>query len=76
MEKLKAEYRRNRELQPQDNGYWIAYIENQVENQEDILAQLNSDKVLAKVTPVSLQRAAKKYLSGDNEIKFVLLPEK
>ena len=74
--KFKAEYKRTHELQLQDNEYWLRYLSNQYENNEDVLQVLGYNVRLQKLSVPELQAAAKKYLSGNNLIKFVLLPEK
>jgi zinc protease len=76
IEKFKAEYNRVHELQLRSNEYWLSYLDNQLENNEDMLLVTDYSKRLEKVNQLSVQEAAKKYLSGKNEIKFELLPEK
>ena len=76
IEKFIAEERRSTEIQLKDNGFWLGYLTGQIQNNEDpkqILGYLESIK---KITPENLKVAANKYLSGDNYIRLVLLPEK
>ncbi len=76
IEKYVAEERRTTETQLKQNGFWAGYLTSNYELGEDptrILTYLDS---LKKITPESLKEAANQYLSGNNFIKFVLLPEK
>ncbi|NEU08845.1 insulinase family protein [Flavihumibacter sp. R14] len=75
IEKFIAEERRSTETQLKDNGFWLGYLTGQIQNEEDpkqILSYLDS---LKKITPETLKTAANKYLSGNNYIRLVLLPE-
>ena len=75
IEKFNAEERRSTETQLKENGFWLGYLTGQIQNEEDpkqILGYLDS---LKKITPETLKMAANKYLSGNNYIRFVLLPE-
>ena len=75
LEKFIAEETRTTETQLKDNGFWLSYINNQLQNEEDpkqVLTYLNS---LKELTPAALKVAANTYLSGNNFIRLVLLPE-
>lgn len=75
VEKFQAEERRTTETQLKDNTFWLNYLNSQLENQEDpklILGYLNS---LNYISSESLKEAANFYLSGENQIRLVLLPE-
>ena len=76
IEKFLAEERRSTETQLKQNGFWLGYLSGQYQNNESptkILTYLDS---LKKITPEGLKQTANRYLSGDNLIKLVLLPEK
>ena len=76
IEKFVAEERRTTETQLKDNGFWLGYLTGKIQDNEDpkqILGYLNS---LKKINPALLKAAANTYLSGDNFIRLVLLPEK
>ncbi len=76
LEKFVAEERRSTETQLKDNGFWLGYLTERVQNQEDpkqILGYLSS---LKELKPETLKSAAVKYLSGENYVRLVLLPEK
>lgn len=75
IQKYKASYSKNVELALKDNGYWLNYLAGQYENGEDVLEILSTAQTLAEVTPESLKQAAALFLSADNRIQFILLPE-
>jgi len=73
--KFKAEYRRLNEIQLRQNETWLDYLSTQFENNEDPNQWLEFNNRLNKITPADVQKAAGQWLSGNNEIRFVLLPE-
>ncbi|SHM58818.1 M16 family metallopeptidase [Mucilaginibacter sp. OK098] len=75
IQKFKAAYEKNVELALNDNGFWLSYLSSQYENDENVLQVLDAKPNLAKVTPETLKQAAQVYLSGNNIIRFELLPE-
>lgn len=76
IEKFVAEERRSTEIQLKDNGFWLGYLTGQIQNDEDPKQILGYMESLKKITPEVLKAAANKYLSGNNYIRLVLLPEK
>jgi zinc protease len=73
--KWKAENSRQRELQLKENGWWLDYLSNQLQNQ-DTLDQFKSDgKLSEEVSQESLKVFAAKYLLDSNFIRLQLLPE-
>jgi zinc protease len=76
VQKYKASYVKNTELALKDNGFWLSYLAGQFENQENLLEVLDVQKNLEKITPASLKMAAGRFLTGENSIRFVLLPER
>jgi len=76
IEKFVSEEKRSTEVQLKDNGFWLGYLSGQYQNKDDVKQVLNYVESLKKITPESLKATANKYLSGNNFIKFVLLPEK
>jgi zinc protease len=76
IEKFKAQEARSTQVQLKENFFWAGYLgaasQNQ-DNPDDILNHVNS---LNNVTVQSTKDAANKYLSGNNLIKFILMPEK
>ncbi|SFO52003.1 zinc protease [Chitinophaga sp. YR627] len=76
VDKYKAEYRRTHETELKSNLWWFDYLVTGLQNQAD-LHELNSyERDLEQVSPASLKVLAGKYLSGENFIRMVLLPEK
>jgi zinc protease len=75
VEKFRAEYKRGFEVLLQDNKFWLGYLSSQYQMNEDPLQVLDYETNLDKVTPATLKKAAKEYMSGNNRIEFVLLPE-
>jgi zinc protease len=76
IEKFKAETTRSNEVQLRENIFWAGYLASGAQNQEDPHRILNYAKNLELVTPQSTKDAANKYLSGNNLIKLILLPQK
>lgn len=75
IEKFIAEERRSTETQLKQNGFWLGYLSNQYQNNESPLQILTYLDSLKKITSANLKETANKYLSGNNFIKFILLPE-
>ena len=76
IQKFNAEESRSTELQLKSNGFWLGQISKSYQYQEDPAEVLNYVKSLNQVTVESTKATASKYLSGDNLIRFILLPEK
>lgn len=76
IDKYKAEDQRSRETDLKSNIWWMSYLIENLENQEDLHEVNDYDANLSKVTPESVKATANKYLSGKNYIRLVLLPEK
>ncbi len=76
LDKYKAEEHRSLEVAMKQNSFWLGSLSGAYENHEDPEKILHIKEMLDKVTVKSVQEAAKKYTSGENLIKFVLVPEK
>lgn len=76
LEKFIAEETRTTETQLKDNGFWLNYLNTQLQNDEDPKQVLNYLTSLKELNPAVLKSAANAYLSGNNYIRLVLLPEK
>ncbi|MEY3679116.1 MAG: hypothetical protein RI924_1257 [Bacteroidota bacterium] len=76
LEKFIAEERRSTEVQTKENSYWLGYLSQQYQNNEDPKLVLSYLESLQKLTPEGLKAAANQYLSGANFIRLVLEPEK
>ncbi|MCD8539141.1 MAG: insulinase family protein [Leadbetterella sp.] len=58
-----------------NNNYWLNALSDKYQKGEDVKSILTGDKALEKVTVESTKAVAQKYLTGDNFIRVVLLPE-
>ncbi|TFF37766.1 M16 family metallopeptidase [Mucilaginibacter psychrotolerans] len=76
VDKFIAEERRQQETLAKSNGFWLGYLETQLQNMEPLQDYLKYDQVLESVNPEIIRNAARQYLNGQNYIKFILLPEK
>ena len=76
LEKFIAEETRTTETQLKDNGFWLGYLSNQYQNEEEPKQVLTYLENLKELTPDQLKSTAKYRLSSENYIKMVLLPEK
>jgi zinc protease len=73
--KWNAEYKQTTKVQLQSNKFWLGYLESQLLNKED-LNEISNEMILAdQVTVKSIQETARKYLTGKNYIKLVLMPQ-
>jgi len=75
VDKYKAEDQRTRETDLKSNIWWMSYLMDNLENQDDLHELGTYDSDVAKVSPASLKIIAEKYLSGENYIKLVLMPD-
>jgi zinc protease len=76
IEKFIAEETRSTETQLKDNGFWLGYLTNQLQNEEDPKQVLTYLESLKELNPEALKATAQYRLSPDNFIRMVLLPEK
>jgi zinc protease len=76
IQKFAVQEARSSQVQMKENVFWAGYLgaasQNDL-NPDDILHHVSD---LGNVTVQSTKDAANKYLSGNNLIKFILLPEK
>ena len=63
-------------MQLKENSFWLSYLVNQYQNNEDPKLILNHLTALKAISPEVLKAAANKYLSGTNVIQLVLQPDK
>jgi len=75
LQKFKSEELRQEELSIRENGYWLGYLTNRLKYGDDIEQVLGNTARVNGVTVEATKTAAKQYLSGDNYIRLVLLPE-
>ncbi len=76
LEKFMAEEQRSTEVQLKENGFWLGYLSQQYQNNEEPKMILTYLESLKKINPESIKSAANQYLSGSNYIRLVLEPEK
>ncbi|PWV56400.1 pitrilysin family protein [Chitinophaga sp. S165] len=76
LQKFKAGFRKQAELQVKSNDFWLQYIAGKLEREEELKPLPDVEERLKQITGKSLKSAAEKYLSGENVIRFVSLPEK
>lgn len=76
IDKFKAEYQLAQETNLKSNNWWSDYIVTSLQNHEDLHNLMNYQNELSHVTPESLRAIAQKYLSNENYIRLVLMPEK
>jgi len=75
VDKWRAEGKNSFEPQLKTNGFWLSYLNGQLQNKED-LSQINQyETMLDAIKPEDLKNAAIQYLNGKNYIRLVLLPE-
>jgi zinc protease len=76
IQKFTAEDLRSTQVQLTQNIFWAGYLAGGAQNQEDPHRILRHVTDLDKITTQSTKDAANKYLSGNNLIKLILMPEK
>lgn len=76
IDKFVAEEARSTQVQLKENVFWAGYLGAASQNQDDPDAILRHVSNLSNITTQSTKDSANKYLSGNNLIKFILLPEK
>jgi len=76
IEKAAVQEARSTQVQLKQNIFWAGHLASSSQNQEDPDAILRHVGDLGNVTVQSTKDAANKYLSGNNLIKLILLPEK
>lgn len=76
LQKFIAEETRTTETQLKDNGFWLGYLNNQYQNEEEPKQVLTYLESLKELTPEQLKATVKYRLNPENYIRMVLLPEK
>jgi len=75
VDKWRAESIRTRESESQTNRWWLRYLNSQQSNNDDLYSLDTYQSDLQSITPERIKAAANTYLSGENYIQMVLLPE-
>lgn len=73
--KWRQEAKNSREPQLKTNEFWQGYVDQQLQNQDDMNELNNYNTLLDSVKPVDARAIADRYLNGENFIKLVLMPE-
>lgn len=76
IEKFKAEDHTKQQLMIKDNFYWVNKIQSSFLNNEPVDNVTDYESMLKEVSRESLREAARNYLSGENLIRIILMPEK
>jgi zinc protease len=76
IEKFAAQEARSTQVKLKENIFWAGYLGAASQNQENPDMILQHVSNLSGVTVQSTKDAANKYLSGNNLIKLILMPEK
>jgi len=75
VDKWRAEEKTSFEPQLKTNNFWLGYLNGQLQIGEDFDQVNNYTNLLDSVKTGDVKTMAGKYLSGDNYIKLVLMPE-
>jgi zinc protease len=76
IQKFIAAQQRIRETQVASNTWWVYYLRGQYMMQEKPDAALPRNDQFNAITVQSVQSASAQYISGENLIEFILMPEK
>jgi zinc protease len=74
--KWQAEWVRQRELDVNENSWWLNYLADKLQSGEKTDAYTNDQIFIKETTPVVLKDMARKYLMNGNFIKIILMPGK
>jgi len=75
IDKWRAEDKTSFEPQLKTNDFWLGYLNGQLQNDLDLDQVNRYNNLLDAVKPGDVKTVAGKYLSGDNYIRLVLMPE-
>jgi len=75
VDKWRAERKTSQEPQLRQNGFWLSYFSNQIQNNEDFFQITKESSVIDHISPGDIKEIANKYLTGDNLVKIELLPD-
>jgi zinc protease len=76
LDKLKAQFTREREVQLKSNGFWSGWLESSYRFGDDPKIILDPSPMLARMTVDNVKAAAKRFLDGKQLYQSVLLPTK
>jgi zinc protease len=75
VDKWRAEEKTSFEPQLKTNDFWLGYLGGQLQNGQDLNEFNSYNSLLDAVKPGDVKTMAGNYLSGDNYIRLVLMPE-
>lgn len=73
--RVREQQQRGLEVSLRENSYWLVNLSSRVENGEDPATLLRYGDLIQGLTKAKIQEAARRYFSGENVARFVLLPE-
>jgi len=74
IEKVKAQFLRERETEIKTNGFWSGWLSNAYRFNDDPTIVLDPSNMIARMTPANVKAAAKKYFAAKNFYQAVMLP--
>ena len=75
IDKWRAEDKTSFEPQLKTNNFWLGYLTGQLQNDQSLDQVNHYSGLVDAVKPEDVKTMAGRYLSGDNYIKLVLIPE-
>lgn len=75
LDKVKENWKKQYHVNLQSNDYWLTGLSNDYINQDNPETILDYEQKIETLTVKDLQEVAKKYLTLDNMVKSVMLPE-
>ncbi len=75
LEKVRENWKRTREEQEKQNGFWLGVISGAYRWNEDPIENLDLQRSLDRITSESVRETANKYLDPDHYLLGVLRPE-
>jgi hypothetical protein len=74
--KVKETYIRERETQMRTNRFWVGALQDSYRFGDDPTLILDTEKIIARMTPANVRAAAKKFLDKKEYFQAAMLPEK
>ena len=75
VDKVRENLRRDREVQLKQNSFWLSVMNSYAQHDMDFADILAYDELLERLSPATVQAAAQQFLSLDQYVLGVLLPE-
>ncbi|MBA3393345.1 MAG: insulinase family protein [Deltaproteobacteria bacterium] len=74
LDKVKAQFTREREVQLRNNGFWSSWLETSYRFNDDPTIVLDPSKMIARMTSDHVKAAAKRFLDGKHVYQAVMVP--